>query len=94
MATSALGQRADVDSPGSRENVPDPVEPPVNGAHGPTASNDVTEKGDSTIVAKINPRTNDGYRIQLVARLVSESPNPLVRRAKKILPIQIDIALA
>ena len=45
-------------------------------------SKDVTDKDDSTIVATINPRMKDGYRIQLVARLVPESPNLLARKPK------------
>jgi hypothetical protein len=55
---------------------------PCNGADGPPAFRDVTEKDDSTIVATINPRTNDGYRCQLVARIVPESPNSLPQKAK------------
>ena len=63
--TLPLGLRADVDSPGSRGNIPDRVETPVNGAHGPPALQDVTEKDDSTIVATLNPRMNDGYSVNL-----------------------------
>jgi hypothetical protein len=43
----------------------------------PAADGDV-----SIFVTKINARTNDGYWCQLVARLVPESPKPLVQKAK------------
>lgn len=59
------------------------METAVSGAHGPPAFEDVAEKDDSTIVATINPRLADGYRYELVARLVPESPKPLARKAKK-----------
>jgi hypothetical protein len=39
---------------------------------------------DSTIVATINPRTNDGDRYQLVAVIAPESPDPLTQGARKV----------
>jgi hypothetical protein len=59
------------------------VKTAANGAHGPPAIQDVSEKDDSTIVATINPRMNDGYRWKFVARLVPESPKPLAHKSKE-----------
>ncbi len=48
-----------------------------------SAIQDVTEKDDSTIVATINPRIKDGYRWQLVARIVPNASKLLFPKAQK-----------